>query len=333
MSLMVIYTQNDLSRFDGKFLAPGIILIRPSIRKYLTTNSLLFVDETNLLIDAGFQHNSGQLQTLKKTIEPDIVLFSHYHLDHVFGSHIFTESRKIIHSSEMKPFSSLESFLDFCYFNTPISKENLEIWNERLHFFLSLENLSNWQGLALDKVESFESTDTLDLGKFQLQILHLPGHSPGHCGIFEPINKILFIGDLDISRALFAWYGWKNADLSQFRHSVLVVKEFIEENDVSIIVPSHSKPVSKEEGLLRLNKLYNVFDFRKNQILDFIAKNKDGTTFTELTKQSFIYQGKKSDPPFIWELFEKIHIEKHVEELVNKGEVVCDGNLITLKES
>jgi glyoxylase-like metal-dependent hydrolase (beta-lactamase superfamily II) len=330
---MVKVTQNDVSRFNGKFLAPGIIIIRPFVRKYLTTNSLLFVDETNLLIDAGFQHNSRQLQTSKETIEPDIVLFSHYHLDHVFGSHIFTESRKIIHNSEMKPFSSLESFLDFCYFNTPIPKEMLKNWNERLHFFLSLENLSNWQELALDKVESFKSTDTLDLGNFKLQILHLPGHSPGHCGIFEPTNKVLFIGDLDISRVLFAWYGWKNADLAQFRQSVLVVKDFIEENDVSIIVPSHSKPVSKEEGLLRLEKLYNVFDLRKNQILEFIAKNKNGTTLTEITKQSFIYQGKKSDPQFIWKLFEKNHIEKHVDELVKEGEVVCDDNLITLKES
>jgi glyoxylase-like metal-dependent hydrolase (beta-lactamase superfamily II) len=325
---MVKVTQNDVSRFNGKFLAPGIVIIRPSVRQYLTTNSLLFVDETNLLIDAGFQHNSRQLQTLKETIEPDIVLFSHYHLDHVFGSHIFKESRKIIHNSEMKSFSSLESFLNFCYFNTPIPKEMLKNWNEQLHFFLSLENLSNWQELALDKVESFRSTDSVDLGKLQLQILHIPGHSPGHCGIFEPTNKILLIGDLDISRALFAWYGWKNADLAQFRQSVLVVKEFIEENDVSIIVPSHSKPVSKIEGLQRLEKLYNVFDNRKNQILDFISKNKNGTTLTVLAKQSFIYQGKKSDPPFIWELFEKIHIEKHVEELVNEGEVAYEGNLI-----
>lgn len=324
------YNTEDLVSFNGTEIAPGIILIRPSMRQYLTTNSLLFLDETKLVVDAGFQYNSGQLQKISDRINPDILLFSHYHLDHVFGSHVFSDSKKKIHISEMSPFSSLEDFLKFCYYDTPISKEIAEIWEDRLHFFLSLENLSDWKELTLDRVESFKSTDSFDLGEMNVKVIHLPGHSPGHCGFYESTNEVLFIGDIDISKASFAWYGWKNSDLEQFRKSVLLVKEFIQENEVSAIIPSHSKPVSKEEALKRLEALYNVFDFRKKQILDFIAKKMNGTSILEITKQSFIYQGKKSDPPYVWELFEKIHIEKHLEELIKEEKVSYDGNLITL---
>jgi glyoxylase-like metal-dependent hydrolase (beta-lactamase superfamily II) len=198
---------------------------------------------------------------------------------------------------------------------------------------LSLENLSDWNELTLQRVEPFKSTDLFDLGDMRIQVLHLPGHSPGHCGFYESTNEVLFIGDLDISKASFAWYGWKNSDLLKFRDSVLTLKGFIERNDISIIIPSHSRPVSKTEGLQRLNALDKVFDHRKNQILDFVARHKNGTSISEITKQSFIYQGRKSDPPFVWEVFEKIHIEKHIEELVKEEKIRYDGNRITLTDS
>ncbi|MFX0086209.1 MAG: MBL fold metallo-hydrolase [Candidatus Hodarchaeota archaeon] len=325
---MTSFREEDLQSLNGKELAPGIVLIRPMTRRNLTSNSLLFLDETKLIIDSGFQFNTGQLQKLNDIINPDILLFSHYHLDHVFGSHEFSNTKKKIHSSEISPFSSLDNFLKFCYHDVAISKEMTEIWKKRLHFFLDLENLSDWKELTLDSVEPFERTDTFDLGDMKIHVLHLPGHSPGHCGFYESTNSILFIGDLDISKALFAWYGWKNSDLGKFRSSVLELKRFIENKKIPIIVPSHSRPVSNDESIARLEALYNVFDYRKNQILNFVANKRKGTSISEIAKQSFIYQGRKSDPPFVWELFEKIHIEKHVEELLKEGSLKKEGSLV-----
>ena len=77
----------------------------------MTTNSILFLDDTKLIIDSGFQYNSGQLQKVNDMFNPDILLYSHYHLDHVFGSYVFPDTRKLIHSSEISPFSSLDNYL------------------------------------------------------------------------------------------------------------------------------------------------------------------------------------------------------------------------------
>ena len=36
----------------------------------------------------------------------------------------------------------------------------------------------------------------LDLGGRNIQVVHTPGHSPGHCCFYEPERKYLFSGDL-----------------------------------------------------------------------------------------------------------------------------------------
>jgi len=324
------YTKEELVSFNGTELFPGVILIRPSIKNYLTSSSLLFVDETTLIADSGFQHNTDQLKKTRKLFNPDVLFFSHFHLDHTFGCHTFPDSQKLIHQIERDALPTSELFIQFCYNGTIIPKNELAFWIKRFQNILKVENLSNWDDLHLNDVKAFKGNDIIDLGNFQLEIIHLPGHSPGHSGLFEPNNKILFIGDFDISKQLFAWYGWKNSNLPIFRKSVIQLRKFIEENDISLIIPSHSKPVQKQECLKRLDDFYTVFDKRKDKILEFLSKHKKGTSIEDIAQQSFIFQGKKSNPPFIWEYFEKIHIEEHVKELITEKSVCIDGNLITL---
>lgn len=323
-------TKEQLVSINGTELFPGVILIRPSIKNYLTSNSLMFVDETILIVDSGFQHNTDQLKKTRKLFNPDILFFSHFHLDHTFGCHTFPDSRKMIHQIERDALPTSELFIQFCYNGTTIPNNELAFWKQRFQNILKVENLTTWDDLHLNDVKAFKGKDIIDLGNFQLEIIHLPGHSPGHSGLFEPNNKILFIGDFDISKQLFAWYGWKNSNLQNFRKSVLQLRKFIEENDISLIIPSHSKPVKKQECLKRLDDFYNVFDKRKDKILEFISKNKKGTSIEDIAQQSFIFQGKKSNPPFVWEYFEKIHIEEHVKELITEKSVYIDGNLIVL---
>ncbi|MFX0096099.1 MAG: MBL fold metallo-hydrolase, partial [Candidatus Hodarchaeota archaeon] len=175
--------------------------------------------------------------------------------------------------------------------------------------------------LGLDNHQVIESNNTLNLGEMILEIIHLPGHTPGHCCFYEPTNQILFIGDFDILSKFGPWYGWRNTSLSLFRSSTETLKHFVETNEITTVVPSHSRPLKKRECLDRLILFNKVFDKRDEQILTFIANQKDGTTVSEIADQSFIYQGKKSDPPYIWGFFEQIHIEKHVEELLTDGRI------------
>jgi glyoxylase-like metal-dependent hydrolase (beta-lactamase superfamily II) len=44
--------------------------------------------------------------------------------------------------------------------------------------------------------------DWLDLGDRRLQVLHLPGHSPGHLGVWEPESRTAIIGDAVMGEGL-----------------------------------------------------------------------------------------------------------------------------------
>ena len=48
--------------------------------------------------------------------------------------------------------------------------------------------------------------DTIDLGGRTLEVLHTPGHSPGHMCFFERETGYLFTGDLIYKDVLFAYY-------------------------------------------------------------------------------------------------------------------------------
>jgi hydroxyacylglutathione hydrolase len=38
--------------------------------------------------------------------------------------------------------------------------------------------------------------DVAELGNLHLQVIHCPGHTPGHIVFFEPVNRLAFVGDV-----------------------------------------------------------------------------------------------------------------------------------------
>lgn len=284
-----------------------------------------------LVVDTGFQHGSGQLTSVRDFFSigsDDSILFSHYHLDHIIGSHIFPQSSKLIHQSEKDALESEDTFLKFCYQET-LTPSEYNQWKPRFLSFLEYEGLSGWTDLALDDALHVDTNNPLDLGKMSLDVLHLPGHSPGHCGLYEPEDQILFIGDIDLS-SFGPWYGWKNANIQSFRQSIVRLRQFIEDNEISWIVPSHSEPINnKQDCLKRLENYDQIFDERKRRILEFITKQRqEGTTIGEITRQSPIYQGKESSPPHVFETFENFMVGHHLEELAIEGYVVLEGDRV-----
>lgn len=327
---MADYAKHELSQLNGRLLSPKIILIMPR-SKLFTSNTLVFDSQKKIVVDTGFQHGSGQLSSVRDFFSigsDDFILFSHYHIDHIIGSHLFSQSSKLIHQSEKDAFKSEETFLQFCYQDN-LSSSEYDLWKPRFLSFLEYEDLSEWTDLALDDTQLIDTGSPLDLGEISLDVLHLPGHSPGHCGLYEPDNQILFIGDIDLSN-FGPWYGWRNADILSFRQSIGQLRQFIEENEISWIVPSHSPPLkNKQDCLKRLENYSQIFDERKRRILDFITRQRsNGTTIGEIAGQSFIYQGKISTPPFVFETFEYFMVEHHIKELSMEGQIIQEEKRI-----
>ena len=76
-----------------------------------------------------------------------------------------------------------------------------------------------------------------------------------------------------------------------------------------------------------LNNFLHSFDLREKQIETYIAQKRTRVTLKQIADQSIFYQRKQSDPPYVWEYFEIVHVKKHLEELMKKKEVVSEGDL------
>lgn len=75
--------------------------------------------------------------------------------------------------------------------------------------------------------------DRIDLGNRTLQVIHTPGHSPGHCCFYEQDRGWLYSGDLIYQGCLDAFY--PTTDPLAFMHSAQKVKSL----NLQRIFPAH----------------------------------------------------------------------------------------------
>lgn len=97
--------------------------------------------------------------------------------------------------------------------------------------------------------------DWLDLGERRIQVIHTPGHSPGHSCFYEPERGYLYSGDLIYKGCLYAFY--PTTDPRLFYESVRRVNNY----PIAKILPGHHQldiPVSMmdeiEDGFAQIER-------------------------------------------------------------------------------
>ncbi|MFW9938268.1 MAG: MBL fold metallo-hydrolase [Candidatus Thorarchaeota archaeon] len=109
-------------------------------------------------------------------IKPDILILTHSHWDHAAGTAIFQEK-----------FPDIEVMVGKTGVN---SLKNNAIFNNNFKNLKDIPDLKSIKDLI-----PLDDGDTIDLGGTELSIIETPGHTDCSISIFEPKQKILFIGD------------------------------------------------------------------------------------------------------------------------------------------
>lgn len=164
---------------------------------------LLTGAEKALLIDSGMTIRNAREIAGEITVLPLSLLNTHADIDHI-GSNAEFEA-PYMHPAELSN-----------YHNTQKTAGNIT---------------PVWDG------------DIIDLGQRELEIIHIPGHTPGSIAVLDRTSGMLFSGDPVQDGHIFM-FGVQR-DLSAYRHSLIRLKKY--EDRISAIYPSHGTcPVGKE---------------------------------------------------------------------------------------
>jgi glyoxylase-like metal-dependent hydrolase (beta-lactamase superfamily II) len=149
-------------------------------------------------------------------------------------------------------------------------------------------------------------------GDVRLVALHTPGHTADHYCLWEPDRRILFSFDYDLT-PFGPWYGHRESDIGQFKRSIARLMEL----DIAILVSGHRGVITGgvREGLARF---LAVFGTREATIAGLLEKGP--MTLAEMEDAAPIYGSYPYAEPLL-RYWEGQMIEKHLTELVEKGEV------------
>ncbi|MHA1298959.1 MAG: MBL fold metallo-hydrolase [Candidatus Helarchaeota archaeon] len=268
--------------------------------RYTFSNSLFIKDDKKLIIDTGV--GKSILRKIRKNHlinDEIIILHSHCHEDHIFGNHIFKQKKIGIHHSEAYILRDIKKLTALYGSDDPKFDE----MNENFYAVFDLRNY--------DVDIEFEDGHVFELGDTKLQVIHTPGHSGGHCSFYEPNEKIIFLGDIDLS-SFGPWYGDISSNVTDFINSI---NKIIQINP-KIAVSSH-KGVYQEGIIEELKKFLDKIYEREEQILEFL---KSKHTLNEIVKKAFIY-GKIPEPYEMFEICEMIMVKLHLERLISAKKI------------
>ncbi|MFW5822139.1 MAG: MBL fold metallo-hydrolase [Tangfeifania sp.] len=144
----------------------------------LQENTFLISDETGecIFVDPGFyfpvEHDEIKNYISENDLKPVMIANTHCHFDHIMGVEFIREEYKI-------PF---------------VAHPDDAFWIKKA---IDQGKMFGFDMKPVSSPDSFFSEDEkLKFGNTELDIIHVPGHSPGHVVFYSEKEKILIAGDV-----------------------------------------------------------------------------------------------------------------------------------------
>ncbi len=148
----------------------------------------------SLLIDTGLGIGNIYDEVKRLTDNPVTAVATHVHWDHIGGHKYFSDF--YAHREETKWLSG----------EFPLSVEMIRkmvIDHCDLPENYDIDTYTVFQGMP---TRILKDGDIIDIGGRRIEVVHTPGHSPGHMCFWEEEKGYLFTGDLVYKGTLFAYY-------------------------------------------------------------------------------------------------------------------------------
>ncbi|AEF40753.1 MBL fold metallo-hydrolase [Hoyosella subflava] len=242
----------------------------------------------------------------KDPVGADLVLISHGHEDHLAGLRHF-DAPTFAHHLDVPSVASLDTMLGQYGLG---SAERAQVEHVML----------NEYGIppTRDGVTGMDDGQVFDLGDCTATVIHLPGHTPGHCGVLVEPDGFLYVADIDLT-SFGPMYGDLGSSVDDFLNSIDRVAAI----EARWYGTFHHKGVIEGSGEFRerLGMYRDKLLSREDRLLDYLVEPR---TLDAIVAHRLVYRPHVS-APYV-DAVERRTAELHLERLVSLGAVVTSEN-------
>jgi glyoxylase-like metal-dependent hydrolase (beta-lactamase superfamily II) len=284
------------------------LLTSPEGGRYPSGNSLLISGtERTVLVDPSIEvHRRGGVSA---AIE--LIAVTHAHEDHVAGLHLFPEVPVVVHPAEVAAVRDAETLLA----GFGMTDADADVFRRQLR--------DTFHVSGHGRVDTVDDGAVLDLGRRSVTVVHLPGHTAGHCGLLVEPDGFLFLGDVDLT-SFGPYYGDLSSSLDDFVTSI----ERLRDIDARWYGTSHHVGVldDRQAFLHALDRFTAVIDRRDETLLRLLRRPR---TLEDVVTHRLVYR-PHVQLPFV-EAVERRTALLHLERLERRGLVVpTDGGYLAV---
>ncbi|RVU28207.1 MBL fold metallo-hydrolase [Streptomyces antnestii] len=276
-----------------------VVLVGAQRGAYPFGNSLLVRGaDATLVVDPS-------LSLVEEAPHADVVLVSHAHEDHVAGLGSY-DVPVHIHEEDVAGLRSREAMVAGIGLPPEAVGEADRTFRDKFH--------------VRDRPDATGFTDgaVFDLGGRTVTVVHLPGHTAGHCGFLIEPDGFLFVADIDLT-SFGPYYGDLGSSLGDFEASMRRCREI----DARWYGTSHQKGVIEgaTEFRKRLDDYAGVVERRDAVLLSLLAEPR---TVAEIVEHRLVYrphiEGAHVGP------VERRTARQHLDRLLVSGSVADVGD-------
>jgi glyoxylase-like metal-dependent hydrolase (beta-lactamase superfamily II) len=230
------------------------------------------------------------------------VWLSHWHEDHFMHLDLFDDLPLAMHAADAPFLENMETFFDGYGMTDPATRA---AWKPLL------KDVFHFRPRRPDIL--LQDNQTLSLRDVTVDVLHTPGHTPGHLSLFFREPEVLFLGDYDLT-PFGPWYGDWLSSIARTQQSVrrlqqLPARAWLACHETGIF---ENAPPALWDGYL------DVIRRRRDALLALLAEPR---RMDDIVDAWIVYR-RPREPLSFYRHAEQSLMAKHLEELMTAGRVV-----------
>jgi glyoxylase-like metal-dependent hydrolase (beta-lactamase superfamily II) len=236
---------------------------------------IILSEDRNLIIDTGFNRDECRealfngIKELNIDLNKTDLLVTHLHSDHSGLAAALNKEGVKIYAGKIDG-GMINRMTEVEYW------EKFKAYGEMFGLMKDNMTFDDHPGYRYCPKEPIEFTpleegDTIHIGEYSFEIIDIPGHTPGHIGLYEKKHKIFFCGDHILNKITpnIAFWGFQYGDiLSVYFDSLRKVYEY----DIDHLFSAHRSIV--EDHKKRIDELLEHHEKRLDEIIEIIKDDK-----------------------------------------------------------